>query len=257
VSLFDRINKQVNGKPIEMDTMMEIKSKTQNVKDLILAQNLKGAKDNSPLWKNFDDTKLERPMMDGLHNEHAWKPIMGVTAHTKFKLASPGTQIKLPPLPRIIADDLPATTMTKTAMDIPIRKNVLQIDVPISKTKTIEHTIDPKTQLKPDLKSVKHGLEPAHKKFIQVSEHPVSEEKPLHPKSQPEKHHEHHPKNKTPNHVTEALEVTQNVEKRAKALTESIEKKGGPEMLIKMAMTNKQETPDLRQHTPPAPAPKH
>jgi len=46
---------------MEVDPGMEIKPKTPNVKDLIMAGEFKGAKDRSPLWKNFDDRKLSRP----------------------------------------------------------------------------------------------------------------------------------------------------------------------------------------------------
>ncbi len=53
--------KQVQIIKIVPDPGLEIKPKTPNVRDLILAGAFKRAKDRSPLWKNFDDRGLEHP----------------------------------------------------------------------------------------------------------------------------------------------------------------------------------------------------
>ena len=71
------------------------------------------------------------------------------------------------PSAKIIADDLPGYTMSASAYEVPKRVNVIQIDLPVSTSKTISHVIDPRTQLTPDLKAVKHGVNPV--KFLQVN----------------------------------------------------------------------------------------
>jgi hypothetical protein len=58
--------------------------------------------------------------------------------------------------------------MSKSAVDAPLRQDVLQIDLPVSTSKIVEHSIDPRTQLEPDLKAVIHGVAPV--KFLQKKE---------------------------------------------------------------------------------------
>jgi hypothetical protein len=51
---------------MEVDPGLVIKTGTPNVRDLILAGEFKGAKDRSPLWRNYDDRKLSHPVMVNL-----------------------------------------------------------------------------------------------------------------------------------------------------------------------------------------------
>jgi len=94
---------------------------------------------------------------------------MAVPIDPAFKIASPVPPQKIGR--RIIPDDLPPNTLTKTQWETeaPLRKNVIQINLPTSTTKTIEHVIDPRIQLKPDLKHVLHGVEPVkNANFLQL-----------------------------------------------------------------------------------------
>jgi len=117
-------------------------------------------------------------------------------------------------------------------LDIPLRKHVIQVDVPVSTTKITSFEIDPRIQIAPDLKKQLHGINPVieQKKspaFLQESEKPakVHEKVPL-----PENYAE--PKRQNPDsglilahdkiNPQEALETAKAVELKAKELTESI-----------------------------------
>jgi hypothetical protein len=215
-----------NKSEIVPDPNMVVQTKAQNVKDMILDMQAHGAKDRSALWRNFDDSKLERPLFGGVHNPHDWKPILAQPPNP-WKIASPETLNKPKPLPRVIANDLPPKTQSESALDIPKRQNVVQIDLPVSTTKTVSHSIDPRVQLAPDLTPKSHGIEPVKTKFIQVQEAKK-------------------PKTAT---VQEALNIAKSVELQAKKLTESVEVPATGQMLIKTAFTNKRDQPDLKIKT--------
>jgi len=58
---------------------------------------------------------------------------------------------------RIIASDLPLKTYSPTAFDMPLRKDVLQTQIPSSVTRTIESIIDPRNPPKTSVNTV-HGV---------------------------------------------------------------------------------------------------
>jgi hypothetical protein len=58
---------------------------------------------------------------------------------------------------RIIASDLPLKTYSPTAFDMPLRKDVLQTQIPSSVTRTIESIIDPRNPPKRSVTTV-HGV---------------------------------------------------------------------------------------------------
>ena len=127
------------------------------------------------------------------------------------------------PSARIIADDLPGRSMSASAYDAPKRVNVIQIDLPVSTSKTVSHVIDPRTQLTPDLKQVKHGVNPT--KFLQVNlrSSPVHNKAPLpHNHAKPAQHHVVAKEVSKMMGVDEALDAARQVELKAKKLTEGI-----------------------------------
>ncbi len=158
--------------------------------------------------------------------------------------------------PRIIADDFSPNTNSHSNYDIPQRKHVIQIDVPTSTKKIIEHTIDPRLQLTPDLKNKFHGT-----KFLEVKSKPTPEvKKAALPKNQakPKEHHELTKKVVHSTSAEEVLHAAQDIERRAEKLSKGINvynlflniKVSSPDKLsIKMMMKNKEEKPSLRLST--------
>lgn len=72
--------------------------------------------------------------------------------------------------PRIIADELPPVTYSRSSFDMPMRRDVLQADIPISTTRTIETNIDPRFPPKKQVQVVRgtlyHGTGSTDEKVI-------------------------------------------------------------------------------------------
>jgi len=83
--------------------------------------------------------------------------------------------------------------MSESKYDLPKRQNVIQVELPLSRTKTVDYEIDPTKQIVPDLKPKNHGMNMT--KFLEV-------------KATPE--------------INDALKQAQAVENKAKKLSESI-----------------------------------
>lgn len=159
-------------------------------------------------------------------------------------MASP--VVAKPPGPRVIADDLPGTTFSKSVYELPQRKNVIQIDVPVSKTKTIESSYDPRLVLAPDTKQVMHGLnqDVEKKAFLQIKSAPTTAPVVKKEVAKPVEHSEATKEAVSKTGASEALEAARKVEEKAKKLTEGIVVPN-PKMEIKLAFTNKEEKPSL------------
>lgn len=98
----------------------------------------------------------------------------------------------------------------------------------MSRKKTIEHTIDPRKQITPDLKGVRHGIENAnHKTFLQTNDkvkpEPIFARAPL-PKNnaQPTKHADLTKQTVKRTNAQDALEEARHVELTAKKLSEGM-----------------------------------
>jgi hypothetical protein len=102
--------------------------------------NIPNAKDASPLWSGFNEPNYENSKYNGVHG-NPWTPKEGNTQGNNgfTKIASPVPKAPAAkPVDRIIANDLPAKTTSASSFDLPARKNVIQINLPNSVTKTSE-----------------------------------------------------------------------------------------------------------------------
>jgi len=66
---------------------------------------------------------------------------------------------------RIIASDLPSAGKSASSLDLPARRNVLQIDIPTSQTQTTSFNYNAGTQQAPNMKLQFHGIEPVKPTF--------------------------------------------------------------------------------------------
>ncbi len=191
-----------------------------------------------------------------------------------FKIASPKPEWMKKPKKRIIPDNLPEPTLSKSMLDLPKREHVIQITLPNSRKKEVSYEYDPRTQLQPNSSgSSYHGIDPEkptrHGVFLQKSEkieidhpHKLGMDKQSPPQPKPKKEIKSHLQKKVEKHnanlTEEALADAKHVEVRAEKLykgTQAVQTIPG-ELLIRMAMENKRENPDLRLHIP-APEPHH
>merc|ERR1711957_1113297 len=112
-----------------------------------------GAKDRSPLWKDFTKPGFERPFMHGVVG-HSWS-VPGAEVTDGFDLIG-SPMPKMDVKTKIIATNLPGKTYTGTSFDNPKRKDVVQTDLPTQFTRTVEEAHDPKGTPKKAVKTV-HG----------------------------------------------------------------------------------------------------
>lgn len=100
-----------------------------------------GSQDNSPLWKGFNSGSFSKVKYNGVHG-NVWSPPQGnPESDGGFShIASPHPGAKPKKGDRIIANDLPGKTMSASTFDLPKRKDVLQINLPESTTKTTSYS---------------------------------------------------------------------------------------------------------------------
>ena len=198
-----------------------------NVKDMLIASFPPKSADNF-LWKNFNNAKFQNPVMNGVHGG-SWSPPLADPGNGGFKIASPVPKTKKS---KIIAKDLPAASVTGTSFDLPKRKDVVQIDLPLSRQKTIEYETDPKKKNfhfgKTSYFGSKRMIKPkeiALKRFLQID---LSPEKINAVKD-------------------DALNAARTAENKAAELSGLITKNPlATVMIIPIVTTNLQEHPDLK-----------
>merc|ERR1712170_76776 len=114
--------------------------------------NVPTAHDNHALWSDFNHNSYDRVNYSGVHG-HTWTP---PTGNTDFngdfgKIASPHKAAPKPSGDRIIAHELPARTQSASSLDIPMKKDVLQVDIPNSSTATTTYEYNAATSNGPNL----------------------------------------------------------------------------------------------------------
>lgn len=142
---------------------------------------------------------------------------------------------------RIIANEFQAKTYSPTSFDLPLRKDVIQTQIPTSITRTFEETHDPRHPKKVPVTVVKgilyhgtgsndakvvHGIET---NFMQTNDVKVTQS--LQAKEQ-------------------GLAASKQTFNTASAVLNSITNNlaGSPHMILKADLTNKREQPDLKVH---------
>merc|ERR1712032_133740 len=155
--------------------------KYKNIHDIL--KNYPAAKDNRDIWKNMPAGGYNSVEYGGVHHPHDYKPPQAGTAPGPFKISSPSPKRKPLKGDRVIAADLAGPSTSKSVFDLPDRKNVQQIEMPVSTTKKISYHYNSQRAIKkPNLKLERHGLEPikkkeVHGKFLEISSEVTPAEK--------------------------------------------------------------------------------
>ena len=142
---------------------------------------------------------------------------------------------------RIIANEFQAKTYSPTSFDLPLRKDVVQTQIPTSITRTFEESHDPRHPKKVPVSVVKgilyHGTGSNDAKVVHGIETNFLQSNDV--------------------NVTQALEAkeqglvaSKQTFNTASAVLSSITNNlaGSPQMILKADMTNKREQPDLKVH---------
>jgi len=142
--------------------------------------NVPQAHDNNSLWRNFNSNNFEKVNYTGVHGNQ-WTPPQGNTQNTgEFdKVASPQPPAAISQVTgdRIIAHELPANTQSPSSFDIPQRKDVLQIDVPNSRTTTTTFSYNAATSSGPNPDVKLHGINTVPQKILHGSFLELDDEK--------------------------------------------------------------------------------
>lgn len=180
------------------------------------------------LWKNFNNAKYQSPVMNGVHGGN-WSPPLADPGNGGFKISSPVPKAKVN---KIIAGDLPSATVSGTSFDLPKRKDVVQIDLPVSRQKTIQYEVDPTKKNNTFGRKSYFGsqrmIKPKPiglKRFLQIDLSP----------------------SQISTARNDALNAAQTAEKKAAELFGKISANPlATQMIIPIVTTNKQEQPSLR-----------
>lgn len=226
-------------------------------------KNYPAAKDNRDLWKNMENGGFHPVAFNGVHDPHDYKPPMAGTSTGGFKISSPSS--KRAPLKgdRVIAGDLAGPSTSKSVFDLPDRKNVLQVQIPDSTTKTISYHYNSNRNIQPpNLKLTLHGTESVkrktyHGKFLEVSSSVKPVSKTQKAKKAAEKRAKKAAKKKLAKRIKnvneksfkkakdEALKIAKDVEKTAGGLLTKVHVAPN-KLVIPVHNTNKKENNNLK-----------
>lgn len=242
----------------------------QHVQDMVIGNPNTMVKDRHPLWRNFRNNNYERPFMHGVVGPQWQVPVAEDDRGFKH-IASPMPKPEV--IRRILPNDLPPVTYSPSSFDLPMRKDVVQVDIPPATIRTVEENIDPRNPPKRPVTKVSgtlyhgtgstdekvvHGFPPS---FIQKN----SKRSLSHSKSKSKNKHKsrfHHKSHKHTLHCVhnikaEVPEVKNNALSHASAaegeathmlnrITNNLNH--NPHMVLDVDLVNKYEQPDLKIH---------
>jgi hypothetical protein len=254
--------KNLKAKESKNKGVENVSTKPVHVNEMILGNINSNVPDRSPMWKNFSDNRYNRPYMHGVVG-----PQWNVPAAEK----TDGFDIISSPMPkpdltkRIIAADLPPRTYTPTSFDKPLRKDVIQVNIPTQVVRTREESSDPRLPTKRPVSTISgtlyHGtgsLEPKviHGTVPNFIEKVNSKSKKNKKTSKRSGHKSKKGQNAcrgrdfliddTRNLRTQGLGAAKEAYSRSGLMLESIE--ANPKMVLDVQTTNKKEKPDYYQY---------
>ena len=116
-------------------------------------------KDRHPLWRNFNHNNYERPFKHGIVGPQWQVPLAEDDKGFKH-IASPMPRPDV--VRRILPNEFPPVTYSPSSFDMPMRKDVVQIDLPQATIRTTEESSDPRFPKKRPVATVSgtlyHGI---------------------------------------------------------------------------------------------------
>jgi len=121
--------------------MAKVNTQPEHITNMMTGHVNTNVPDRSPMWKNFHNNLYKRPFMHGVVGPQ-WS-VPGAEVTDGFNLIG-SPMPKMDVKTRIIAANLPGKTYTPTSFDSPLRKDVIQADMPTQITRTREESSDPR-----------------------------------------------------------------------------------------------------------------
>jgi hypothetical protein len=109
------------------------------------------AKDRFPLWNDVSNNNLNKPFYHGIVGPR-WRPINAEINNGKNMISSP--MPKPENYEKVIASEYPEKTFSRSYYDVPLRKDVQQINIPNAVTRVITERYDPRIPLKQEVEKV-------------------------------------------------------------------------------------------------------
>jgi|LauGreDrversion4_2_1035121.scaffolds.fasta_scaffold445448_1 hypothetical protein len=213
-------------------------------------------KDRHYLWKDFQNKNFERPYMHGVVGPQWQVPVS--EANRGFNhIASPMPRPDSPTINRIIANELPPVTYSPSSFDMPMRKDVVQADIPFARIRTVEQNIDPRFPPKKPVARVSgtlyHGTGSVDAKVVHGLPSFIEKKaKKNHSHRSGRRHHLSHCsiKKQVDSNKAEALANAKAAESKAENMLYSVTNNPAPisKMVLGVDLLNRYEQPSLKLH---------
>jgi hypothetical protein len=212
-------------------------------------------KDRHYLWKDFRNKKFERPYMHGVVGPQ-WQVPVSETNRGFNHIASPMPRPDSPTINRVIANELPPVTYSPSSFDMPMRKDVIQTDIPFARIHTVEENIDPRFPPKKPVAKVSgtlyHGTGSVEAKIVHGLPSFLEKTKNHKRRSAARRHHLSHCsiKKQVESNKAEGLANAKAAEHKAENMMYSITDNPAPrpQMVLGVDLLNRHEQPSLRLH---------
>jgi hypothetical protein len=252
-----------------------VDTQPRHIQDMVIGNPNTLSKDRHPLWRDFNTHKYERPFNHGVVGPQFEVPLADDNRGFNH-IASPMPRPQV--ARRIYPNELPPVTYSPTSFDMPMRKDVVQVDIPEATIRTTEENIDPRFPPKrPVAKvtgtlyhgtgsndvSITHGLptflekKAKNRKNKNKKKNKARKNKKISKKS----HKRHHNLNdgactpdpiisQTQNAKSQGLANARHAEERATHMIDSITNNlaGENKMILNVDLVNRYEQPDIRIH---------
>jgi hypothetical protein len=224
----------------------------KHINDIVIGNPNTISRDRSPLWKTFRNNKFEKPFMHGIVGPQWRAPI--AEENNGFKhIASPMPKPEL--ITRIQPNEFAPVTYSPSAFDVPLRKDVIQSDIPQATIRTIEERIDPRNPPKRLVPTVKgtlyHGTGSVDANVVTGGQHADLESFST---NFIQKKHKHHGRRHNVNDVqhlrSESVKIARATDEKADYMMDKISHNlaGESHMVIPVEVMNKRDTLDLKMH---------
>lgn len=223
-----------------------------HISEMIVGNPNNMVKDRHPLWRNFRNNKYERPFMHGVVGPQ-WQVPAAEDNKGFIHIASPVPRPEQ--VRRILADDLPPVTYSPSSFDMPMRKDVIQVDIPNAVTRTVEENTDPRFPPKGPVARVSgtlfHGTGSTDARVV----HGLSPSF-LEKKVKSRRHHSCNGKSNCRDQHNEVNQIKNSALLRAqsadKRVTDTmysvVNDPAGSNMILGVDLVNRYEKPDLQIH---------
>lgn len=133
---------------ILIDSESPVESSVTHIREMTQGNINNAAKDRFPLWNDVSNNNLNKPFYHGVVGPR-YRPIAAEINNGKNIIASP--MPKPENYERVIANEYPEKTFSRSYFDAPLRKDVQQINIPNAITRVTTERFDPRIPLKQEV----------------------------------------------------------------------------------------------------------